>query len=222
MKMKIVVSLMGILLLLTGCRSISQPRAVVGDGLIQNRALGAGGFSFKIPAEFEVYRPAAKNQAEYNELQKMAIRIYETDKPYHPRGDELFYESFLLVSEKTCFLLITFKANDVARIDDNPFADAVNSKWELMPLYNVSVRRTFELSDSRLSAVYTRGTAHERKGWYYEKAKRGSTPFSYEACKFEGRNRDHYILMGFAAADQAGALTAPMRRMAEGISFAAP
>jgi hypothetical protein len=206
-------------LLLAGCASVARQRATVIDQTIQNGSLGFSGFTFQIPDGFELYRPAAKNPAEYTDLQRMAIRIYDTNKAWHPRGDELFYESFLLISEKSCFLLITLKTDVSPSLDDSPFSDSVSTSWQLMPLYNVTSSRPFEIGPNRFDAVYTRGSAHEQKGWYYASPRRGSFPFSYEACKIRGGNRDSYILMGFALPDQAGGLTAPMREMVESIQL---
>jgi hypothetical protein len=199
---------------------VSQQRAVIADGTIQNPALGFTGFTFGFPDGFEVYSPAAKNPAEYNELQRMAIRIYNADKAYLPRGNELFYESFLLMSDKTCFLLITLKSDGVVQTADSTFPDeAVVIQGELMPLYNVTANRLFELGETRQPAVYTRGTAYEQKGWYYANPKHNRMLFNYEACKIEGGNRDRYILMGFAQPEDAAALTAPMRQMVEGVKL---
>jgi hypothetical protein len=214
MKLKIIVFVLGILLLLAGCASVSQQRAVVADGTIQNTSLGFFGFSFKIPGEFEVYSPTAKNPAEYNELQRMAIRIYDANKAYHPRGDELFYESFLLISDKSCFLLITVKsAAAEAQLYNSPFDNSPVSQWELMPLYNVTEKRSVQLGETRQPAVYSRGSAYEQKGWHYADPKRNSVLFNYEACKVTGSKRDSYILMGFALPENAKTLTAPMQQM---------
>lgn len=219
MKLKNTVSILAVLLL-AGCSSVSSQRgATVADGTIQNRALGFFGFTFQIPDGFEVYSPAAKNPAEYNDLQRMAIRIYDLNKAYHPRGNELFYESFLLLSDKTCFLLITLKSDTMMRLDNSPFSDDATSTWELMPLYNPTSTRSFELGESRQPAVYTCGSAYEQKGWYYANPKRSGMLFNYEACKIAGGNRDSYILMGFSLPDQAAALKAPMKQMLDGIKF---
>jgi hypothetical protein len=217
MKPKNIVSVWGIILLMAGCASVSQPRATVTDGTIQNASLGFFGFTFEIPAGFEVYRPAARNPAEYNELQRMAIRIYELNEAWHPRGNELFYESFLLLSEQSCFLLVTLKSHEAVLPDRSPFIDEPATQWELLPLYNVTASRAFELGETRLPAVYTRGSACEQKGWYYANPKRNSMRFSYEACKAEGGNRDRYILMGFALPENAAELAAPMAQMIDGL-----
>ncbi|MFA7256339.1 MAG: hypothetical protein WC047_02025 [Kiritimatiellales bacterium] len=219
MKLKNITSILGVLLILTGCSSVSQQRATVADGAIQNASLGFFGFMLKIPEGFEVYNPAAKNPAEYNELQQMAVRIYKLNRAYHPRGNELFYESFLLMSEKTCFLLVTLKSEGMPLPDSSPFSDEPFSQWPLLPLYNVTSTRSFELGANRQDAVYTCGSAYEQKGWYYAGAKRNSTLFSYETCKITGGNRDSYILMGFALPENAAALAAPMKQMIDGMKL---
>lgn len=218
MKLIKIVSMLAILLL-TGCASVSQQRATVADGTIQNSSLGFFGFTFRIPEGFEVYSPAAKNPAEYNELQRMAIRIYDLNKAYHPRGNELFYESFLLISDQACFLLMTLKYDTMTRIDDSPFSDRVVMNWQLIPFYNVTGSRSYETGRSHQPAVCTRGYAYEKDGWYYADPKRNSFQFSYEACKPAGSNRDSYILIGFALPDNAKALAAPMKQMVEGMEF---
>ncbi len=219
MKRKNIVSGLGVLLLMAGCASVSQQRAVVADGTIQNAALGFFGFSFQIPSGFEVYSPAAKNPAEYNELQRMAIRIYDTNKAYHPRGNEQFYESFLLMSDESCFLLITLKSFPSAQLYNSPFDDTSVSQWELMPLYNVTANRSLALGRTRQPAVYSRGSAYEQKGWHYADPKRNSVLFNYEACKVTGGKRDSYILIGFALPEDAKALTAPMQQMMDGMKL---
>ena len=198
MNLKNIVSGLGILLLLAGCASVSQQRAVVADGTIQNTSLGFFGFSFQIPSGFEVYSPTAKNPAEYNELQRMVIRIYDANKAYHPRGNEQFYESFLLMSDQSCFLLITLKSFASTQLYNSPFDDAAASQWELMPLYNVTANRSFELGRTRQPAVYSRSSAYEQKGWHYADPKRNSVLFNYEACKVTGGKRDSYIQIGRA------------------------
>lgn len=206
-------------LLLAGCASVSQRSATVTGRTIENASLGLFGFSFRIPEGFEVYRPAARNPVEYTDLQRMAIRIYDLNEAWHPRGNELFYESFLLISEKTCFLLITLKSDDTVRLNNSPFADDTVSQSLLMPLYNITASRTFELGENRFDAVYTRGSAYEQKGWYYAEPKRSRMPFNYEVCKVTGGNRDSYILMGFSLPDDAGRLAASMQQMMEGMKL---
>lgn len=218
MKLRNMVWVVGVLLL-AGCVSVTPPRATVADGIIQNHSLGFFGFSFKIPDGFEIYNPAAKNPADCNELQRMAIRIYQLNEAYHPRDNELFYESFLLLSDQACFLLITIKHDNLPRLGDEPFSEQASLPWVLMPLYNPGETRTFKLGDSRFEAVYTRGHAYEQKGWYYAGQKRNSVQFNYEACKVTGGNRDSYVLMGFALPENAGALTAPTQQMIEGMKL---
>ena len=219
MKLKNIMSGLGILLLLAGCVSVSQQRAIVSDGTIQNASLGFSGFAFQIPPGFEVYSPAAKNPAEYNELQRMVIRIYDTNKAYHPRGNEQFYESFLLMSDESCFLLITLKSFASAQLYNSPFDDTPVPQWELLPFYNMTANRSFELGRTRQPAVYSRGSAYEQKGWYYADSKRNSILFNYEACKVTGGKRDSYILMGFALPEKARALAVPMQQMMDGMSL---
>jgi len=222
MKLKNSVFLLGGLLVLAGCASVSTPRATVADGIIENTSIGFFGFSFKIPEGYELYAPAAKNPAEYTDLQKMAIRIYATNKAYHPRGNEQFYEGFLLMSDQTCFLLITLKSDGASRLDNSPFSDEVFAPWPLMPLYNVTGTRNVELGRNRLDAVFTSGSAYEQKGWYYARPKRSSMLFSYEACKIVGGNRDSYILMGFALPENGAALSEPLQQMVDGMKFGTP
>ena len=218
MKLKNFVFMLGIFLMFTGCVSISQPRATVADGIIENASLGFSGFRFNIPDGFTLYAPA-KPSAEYNAMQQMAIRIYDLNNEWHPRGNEFFYEGFLLMSEKTCFLLITLKSDAALPSYNSPFSDEALTSWPLMPLYNGTGRRTFEIGDRRLAAVLTSGSAYEQKGWYYAKPKRNSMLFNYEACNVTGVNRDSYILMGFALPEDANALSAPMQQMVDGMTF---
>jgi len=221
MKLKNFVSILGILLLL-GCASVSQPRAVVADGIIQNASLGFSGFSFNIPDGFKIYNPAEDPEVGYTPLQELAIRVYELNEEWHPRGNELFYESFLLMSDQTCFLLITLKSDTVVQLNVSPFWDDASSRFDVMPCYNVTSTRSFELNGTRQPVVYTCGAAYEKGGWYYAKSKRNSTRFNYESCRIVGGNRDSYILMGFALPENAKALTAPMQQMVDEMKFGTP
>lgn len=219
MKIKHVLSGLGVVLLMAGCASTSYQQAVVADGSIQNSALGFSGFSVKIPAGYTLYQPDDENPQEWNELQRMAIRIYDTNREYHPCGNELFYESFLLMSDKSCFLLVTLKSSDSKRFDSPVFSDELASQADLLPLYNVTETHSMALSNSRFPAVYSMGSAYEKSGWYFAKSKKNSQKFSYEACKMDGGNRDRYILMGLALPDQAGTIAAPMKQMMSGMKF---
>lgn len=209
------------LLLVTGCASLSLPRAVVENGTIRNPSLGLGGFAFQIPDGFKLYNPA--EAAEYTPLQQMAIRIYELNGEWHPRDNELFYESFLLLSDQTCFMLVTLRMDATVPLDASlRFREDVSGQQDVLPFYNLTVRRVFELGESRMPAVYAAGSACERSGWYYPGLKRNGTLFNYEACRIAGSSRDQYILMGFALPEQAAALSEPMQQMLDGISFSAP
>jgi hypothetical protein len=204
--------------LLAGCVPVSR-HATVADGTIQNASIGFSGFRFEIPDGYELYSSEAGNPANSNELQRMAIRIYQLNEEYHPRDNELFYESFLLMSDKACFLLITLKYDNLPRFDDTPFRKQDSLPWQLMPLYNPAETRTLELGENRVEAVYTRGHAYEHKGWYYAGPKRNRMPFNYEACKVADSNRDGCILMGFALPEDSGAIGPQMLRMIEGLKF---
>ena len=223
MKLKNIVSGFGIVLLLAGCVSISQQRATVADGTIQNSAFGFSGYTFKIPDGFTVYSPDATPPAEYNELQRMAIRIYNLNNDYHPRGNELFYESFLLMSEQSCFLLAMLKYDYMEPVYETSYGSSISApmvmQGQLLPLYNTRENHTFELSGTHLPAVYTCGSAYEQKGWYYADQKRNSMPFNYEACKITGSKNDSFILMGFALPEHADVLAVPMKQMIDGLKM---
>lgn len=208
------------LLLLAGCATMVHPRAVLNDRTLENPALGFSGFRFQIPEGFTLYTPDAADPATYNDLQHMAIRIRNLEAERHPRGNELFYESFLLLSEKCCFLLVTVKSDRAAVPSANSsFGTAVPAEQELLPLYNATQSRTFELGPSRHPAVFTRGSAFEKEGWYYSRSSRHAVPFNYEACKISGANRDHYVLLGFARPEEADELSEPLRTMVESMEL---
>ncbi|MCU0858108.1 MAG: hypothetical protein MUC65_06875 [Pontiellaceae bacterium] len=219
MKIKTVVSGTGIILLLAGCASVLHRQATVADGVIQNSALGVSGFSLKLPDGYTLYQPNAETPQEWNELQRMAIRIYDLNRDYHPRGNELFYESFLLMSDTRCFLLVTLKANDATRLDPAIFDSDLLSQADLLPLYNVTESRSAASGGSRFSGVFCRGSAYERDGLLFPKSKKNSLMFNYEAYKVDGGNRDQYVLMGMALPDHAGSLTAPMRQIMDDMKF---
>jgi hypothetical protein len=202
--------------LAAGCTMIESPRATVVDGLITNPTLGFFGFSFEIPEGFELYDSAVLDGEEDNAVRQLAIRIYELNKSYHPSGTETFYESFLLLSENTAFLLITVENEDSVPLwaDEELVADK-----RLMPLYNVRESSRMRLGEGRLEARIASGRAYERKGWYYSNPKSGRTPFSYEACKVEGVNRDRYILMGFSLPEHEHILSLQMPELMRGFRF---
>jgi len=219
--MKLIKAVSGVvaIILLAGCVSIGQ-RATVGDGTIDNPSLGFFGFQFEIPEGFEIYNPVAKNPSEYSELQQMAIRIYDLNEEIHPRDNEWFYESFLLMSENACFLLITLEYDHVAFFDSRIPSEEAGLQRQLMPLYNVSETRMFELGEiARVEAVWSRGYAYERKGWVYSNVRHNRKLFNYEACKVTGSKRDGYILMGFASPEHAAALAPQMQTMIGGLNL---
>ena len=223
MKLKNIVLGLGTVLLLAGCISISQQRATVADGTIQNSAFGFSGYTFKIPAGFTVYSPDATPPAEYNELQRMAIRIYNLNNDYHPRGNELFYESFLLMSEQSCFLLATVKYDYMEPVYEPSYGSSIPApmvmQGELLPLYNVTENHAFELGGTHLPAVYTCGSAYEQKGWYYANQKRNGMMFNYEACKISDNRNSLFILMGFALPEHADVLAVPLKQMIDGLKM---
>ena len=205
-------------LVLAGCASLQQPLAVVNDGRIENPALGFFGFTYDIPEGFDLYNSALMPVAECTDLQKLAIRIYDLNNAYHPSGNESYYESFLMFSENTAFLLITVK-HDWAGGNLSWTEDGLDASRQLMPLYNVSDSQHVSLGDSRLAAVLTSGTAYEKKGWHYSQRKSGRVPFRYKACKASGSNRDSYILMGFSLPEYENVLSLHMQEMVNGFNF---
>lgn len=219
MKIKVVVAGAGVVLLLAGCASVSQQQATVANGVIQNPAMGFSGFSVNIPQGYTLYQPGSETPQEWNELQRMAIRIYDLNREYHPRGNELFYESFLLMSEKSCFLVVTLKSSEGPRLTPARFNDDLFSQTALLPLYNATESRSFTMGSSRFPAVYSCGSAYEREGWFFPKSKKNSLAFNYAACKADGGNRDHYVLMGMALPGQEAELTAPLQQMIDSMKF---
>ena len=216
MKHKIIVcSLLAVLL--AGCAALQQ-RAVVTDGVIENPALGFFGFKFNIPEGFELYQSSEESAREYNDIQSLALRIHELNEDYHPRGDESFYEGFLMFSENAGFVLVTveYATPGFSSFDSS---DEVASQLQLMPLYNLRDSRHIVMGDNRLDAFVGRGTAYENNGWYYSKPKAARVPFSYEACKVQGANRERYILMGFSLPEHEHILSLQMKEMIRGFNF---
>jgi hypothetical protein len=216
--MKPVILLLG-LLLVGGCASIGQRGAMVSDGVIENPSLGFFGFRYEIPEGYGLYNPAQPNVTIDNELQKMTLRIYELNKSYHPRGNEVFYESFLMFADHTAFLLITVKSGSSTGFDPLWPDEMAAEDWQLMPLYNVIDSRRLTIGESRHEAVWSKGNAFERKGWYYSKPKGGRMEFAYEACKVSGVNQDRYILMGFSLPEHQHVLQLQMKDMMGGFLF---
>lgn len=190
------------------------------DGrIISNPSLGFFGFSCEIPAGFNVYNPAIGTRGQYGEIQQLAIRVYNLNRAYHPRGNETFYDSFLMLSEKTSVLLITLKTDNLTPLDTGFLEEEAALQSELIPLYNVSGQEIIEMGEARAEAVCTRGQAYEQKGWYYANERRSRNPFQYEVCKVPGNNRDSYILMGFCLPEDQELLTQQMNEMISGLRF---
>jgi len=208
-----------LVVLLAGCAAVSQHGATVREGVIQNSSLGFFGFTYEIPDGFELYAPSAESPKEYTEAQQMAIRIYELNNSYHPQGNETFYESFLMLSETTGFLLITVENSLVSDFGSSWLDDEMTSSKQLMPLYNVSDSRRIMLGDSRVEALVAKGRVYENKGWYYSKPKSKRLPVSYEACKVGGVNRDSYILIGFSFPEYEHILSLQMQEAIRGFRF---
>lgn len=208
-----------LVLLLVGCAALSQRGAMVSDGTIRNSSLGFFGFSFVVPEGLELYDPISTGPKEYTEAQQMAIRIYELNKSYHPRGTETFYESFLMLSKTAGFLLITVENDLLSELGAFWDDDDMGASQQLMPLYNVSDSRRIMLGDSRKEALIAKGRAYEGKGWYYSKPRSKRLPISYEACKIGGANRDSYILMGFSFPEHEHILSLQMQEAVRGFRF---
>lgn len=213
-----ILSLLGCLL--AGCAALEQGRARVHDGVIENSSLGFSGFTYEIPEGFELVDPAVKDPAECTEIQKLAIQISDVSTSCHPSGNETFYESFLMFSDNAAFLLVTVEYDRLSA-EGGPWEenDGIDPQRQLLPFYNISDSRRARLSGSRTEAQFTTGQAYEKKGWYYAKPKAGRMPFSYEACKVSGVNRDSYILMGFALPEHEDILSIQMQKMVGGFNF---
>lgn len=206
-----------LLLLLAGCAAVKQSGATVSDGMIRNPSLGFFGFSFDMPDGFELYDADA--EADRSELQQLAIRIQDLNDSFHPDANENFYESFLMLSENTAFLLVTV-VNDRLVSSDSDWADGgIAMQRQLFPMYNSTAPERITVGENRLAALKFAGQAYERKGWYYSGPKKGRTEFSYEACRVQGVNRDRYILMGFCLPEHKHVLSIQMQEMMRGFRF---
>jgi hypothetical protein len=205
--------------LVTGCASVGHRSALVDGRVISNPSLGFSGFSFEIPEGFDLYNPAVGTSEQYGEIQQLSIRIYNLNRAYHPRGNETFYDSFLMLSENTGVLLMTLKYDSMDPLSRGFFGDEVVSQVDLIPLYNVSGRDVFELGKNKAEAICTRGHAYEHKGWYYAGSRRKRSRFHYEACKVRGSRRDGYVLMGFCLPDHQDALNLQMKTLMQKLDF---
>ncbi len=205
--------------LFAGCATVQPRRAMVDSRVISNPFLGLFGFSFEIPDGVELYNPAIGNAEQYGELQQMAIRIYNLNRNYHPRGNEIFYDSFLMLSEQTGVLLMTLKVDDASLPGASFSFDENALQGDQIPLYNVDGQEMVQLGGNRADAFHTRGHAYEHKGWYYAKKGRRRNLFQYEACKVSGGNRDQYVLMGFCLPGDEKVLEAQMQEMMEALRF---
>jgi len=205
--------------LIAGCAMVSPQRAMVEGRVITNPSLGFFGFAFEIPEGFDLYNPAVGNPEQYGELQQLAIRIYNLNRAYHPRGNELFYDSFLMLSENTGVLLMTLKLGYASLSDTEFLIEEDLPQGDLIPLYNVSGKESLTLGKNRAAATYMRGHAYEHKGWYYPGSRKKRQRFNYEACKVFGDNRDGYVLMGFCLPGDEETLTLQMQDMMKALHF---
>jgi len=205
--------------LLAGCATVRQRRAMVDGRVISNPSLGFFVFSFEMPEGFDLYNPAVGVLNQYGEIQQLAIRIYNLNRAYHPRGNETFYDSFLMLSENTGVLLMTLKVDSVPASATDFFEEESMPQADLIPLYNVSGQEVFELGGNRAEAICTRGHAYEYKGWYYAGERRKRQRFQYEACKVSGSNRDNYVLIGFCLPGDEKTLTLQMQEMIPALQF---
>lgn len=205
--------------LVAGCASLRQRGAIVEGRVISNPSLGFFGFSFDIPEGFDLYDPAVGGREQLGELQQLAVRIYDLNRDYHPRGNEIFYDSFLMLSEKSGVLLMTMKVIDVPFSGTDFFEDSPQPQVESIPLYNISAQQTLQIGINRAVATCTRGHAYEQKGWYYAKDRRNGIQFQYEACKVSGSNRDRYVLMGFCLPGDEDVLRLQMQSMVQALRF---
>ncbi len=219
MKRKNVVFGLVCIALLAGCATVRQRRAMVDGRVITNPSLGFFGFSFEMPEGFDLYNPAVGVPSQYGEIQQLAIRIYNLNRAYHPRGNETFYDSFLMLSENTGVLLMTLKVDLMSTSASDFFAEEFVPQVDLIPLYNVSGQEILELGKNRVEAICTRGHAYEHKGWYYADERRKRQRFQYEACKVSGSNRDSYVLMGFCLPGDEETLKLQMQEMMPALQF---
>lgn len=217
MKLK-AAGILAVIGLVAGCTAITQSGATVSDGVIHNPSLGFFGFSFRIPEEVALYDPEAGGGGD-SELQQMAVRIYELNESYHPSGNEVFYESFLMRSEQTAFLLVTVTQDRLMPADSEWDSDDLALARRLLPMFNVSDSARTQLGENRLDALMLKGRAFEKDGWYYSRPKSGRTEFVYEACRVQGVNRDRYILMGFCLPGYEHILSIQMQEMVRGFAF---
>lgn len=219
MKQRIVILGLVLAVFAAGCSSVSQRRAMVDGRVISNPSLGFFGFSFEMPEGFDLYNPAVGTPEQYGEIQQLAIRIYNLNRAYHPRGNETFYDSFLMLSENTAVLLMTLKYDYMSSLETDFEVEEVTPQADTIPLYNVSAEEVLSLGDTKAAAVYTRGYAYEHKGWYYAGNGRRRKLFHYEACKALGNNRDGYVLMGFCLPEHTSELSLQMQEMMPALRF---
>ena len=91
-----------------------------------------------MPDACDLYNPAVGIPDQYGEIQQLAIRVYNLNRAYHPHGDETFFDSFLMLSEKTGVLLMTLKVDAVSISFADFFTEDFVPQVDLIPLYNVS------------------------------------------------------------------------------------
>jgi hypothetical protein len=202
-------ALMIISLLLAGCIAPPQYAQITGR-LIRNPSFG---LAYEFPEGVSLYERQASPP--WSALHQAVLRINELNNEYHPSGNEIFYESFLMFTEQTAFLLIMAEhGSDISR--ELAWDDAGLNAKELLPLYNEEHSRPVQLDGARATGRLSAGTAYEKKGWYYPRSKPGRTAFCYEACKLDGLGRDRYILMGFSAPENRQLLSVQMQDMMRG------
>lgn len=212
---------LGFLLLLLGCVGPAVPQSTVQDGVIDNPSFGLSGFRFELPAETVLYESDRPSE-ELSELQQMAVRIYENNREWHPRGNERFYESFLMFRDHAAFLLITLRLDKTVPFDD-PMFFGEEIEFEpsrpVFPLYNRTGSRYVTPGGSGIEALWTRGYAYEKNGWIHDQPGSRRTLFNYESCSADGPGGARYILMGLSLPEYEGELTSQMQEMIGGIRF---
>lgn len=192
---------------LSGCVS-TPPHAPKPE---QPTRLDASQFPISVPSELQRYDPDAVR--DYTPLQQMAIRIYALNKKYHPSSNESFYESALMLSEKSALLVVRWIEDPSASDRTEWASDWLSIQRTPFPLYNAEPVESNPLGPQQFPALRARGTAYERNGWYYSSPKTGGVKFRYEACRVEGTTRQHYLLMVLGRPADAELLRSQMERV---------
>lgn len=201
----------------SGCAP-SLRMATLDGRTIRNPDVGATGFAFEIPEPYTLFDPATPIES-LSGIQQVAARVYSRHEEYYPRHNEQFYQGFLFLGEPFSFLLATVVYDASTRFETLLPMEREALQHQLLPLHNVTDRRSLHLPAPGYTAQLSQGYAWERNGWFTSSPGRRRVPFRYAACKIAGPAREVFLLIGFAEPGTEAGLPDATLQMIEFLRF---